>query len=133
VEVEPLRVPDPGTSVAVRAVVAASSADQARLHVVVEHEDGTSELEPRPQPAGSTKMLVAYWDPHRPGPFELGGHAHAGDERVPLPDQHGIVEEAGTERVPRDPVGLAPGSVLWTVALAGWALAARLVAGDRRG
>lgn len=127
VEVDPLRVPAPGSSVAVRAVVdPPAGAERVRLHVLVEHEDGRTERTPDWQAAreGPT-MLATYWDPQRPGPFTVRGHVHVDDGQVPLPTREGVVYEQGSVNVPEDPTGTAPGTVMWTVAFAGWALAAK--------
>lgn len=133
VEVDPLRVPAPGSSVAVRAVVdPPAGAERARLHVLVDHEDGRTELEPNWREArdGPT-MLATYWDPPRPGPFVVSGHVHVDDAEIDLPAREGVVYEQGSVNVPEDPTGTAPGTVMWTVAFAGWALVAK--GASRRG
>lgn len=128
VEVDP-RLPSEGGSVSVRVVVdGVLGHDRARLHVLVDHADGETELEPEPVPAGGDEvMLLAFWDAEEPGPFEVTGHVHVGDERVELPARDGLVRSGSPDgSAPSVPHPLAPGTVLWATAFAGLALAAYL-------
>lgn len=132
-EVDPPEQPvETGDWVPIRAVIApTASAKEARLHVRAAGPDGVEELEPAPSTVrGEPVLLVTFWEPGEPGRYIVSGHVHIGDERVPLPIREGRVwSSQALDRQPVDPstwaIGIAPGTVLWSLAFMGLAYASQ--------
>lgn len=103
------------------------------LHVEIQGPEGAKDLEPNPLPPrpSGTALLVAFWTPRSEGPHLLEGHIHAGTDRIPLPPRAEIVEPSEATTQSQDSVdgstwsvGIAPGTVLWSLMFMGLAFAA---------
>lgn len=126
-----------GDVVPLHVVVAdTGTAARAALHVTVRGPDDRSDLEPLASQlhGPARELLVAFWEPEQAGRYELGGHVHVGKTVLELPDRTEHVEPAtafaGEDASdPLDPstwaIGIAPGTVLWSLVFLGLAYASQ--------
>lgn len=121
-----------GDSVTIRAIVDPGDVTSlARLHVRAAGPGGVEELEPAPVPvANSPALLVTFWEPREPGRYIVTGHVHLDGDELPLPVREGRVwSSQALDRQPVDPstwqIGIAPGTVLWSLVFMGLAYASQ--------
>lgn len=132
-EVDPPEQPvQTGQSIPVRAVLDPGNASGlARLHVRAAGPPGVDELEPAPVPVGGEPaLLVTFWEPDEPGRYVVTGHVHVGGHELVLPIREGRVWSADAlDGQPVDgstwSIGIAPGTVLWSLVFMGLAYASQ--------